>query len=86
MTDDEVPFCQVEPVFFTTRDADIHHRKWKYMNAAFSPRMVQDLETYMDPNIRLLVGHFEAFAAKSGVVDFPKWGMAGVTLRYHKTS
>ena len=48
--------------------------------------MVQDLETYMDPNIRLLVGHFEAFAAKSGVVDFPKWGMAGVTLRYHKTS
>jgi benzoate 4-monooxygenase len=77
VTNDVVPFHQVEPVLFNTRDAEIHTRKWKYMHAAFSRRNLLDFEVYMDPNIRLLVRHLQTCATKSEALNFHKWGKKG---------
>jgi benzoate 4-monooxygenase len=55
-------------------DADVHNRKWKLMNAAFSPRNLMDFEGYMDPHIALLVKRFQNYALKSEGFDFQPWG------------
>jgi hypothetical protein len=45
------------------------------MNAAFSPRYVQDFEVYMDPNIVLLVkALLPCTDKKSEGFDFHRWG------------
>jgi benzoate 4-monooxygenase len=69
-----LPFHQVEPVLFNTRDANIHNRKWRFMNGAFSRKNLQDFEVYMDPNIVLLVKALEKFALESKACDFVIWG------------
>ncbi|KAK5072435.1 hypothetical protein LTR51_005071 [Lithohypha guttulata] len=41
-------FVQVKPVVFNTRDTEVHQRKRKYMNPAFSARALSAFEPYMD--------------------------------------
>ncbi|KAE9365924.1 cytochrome P450 [Stipitochalara longipes BDJ] len=66
-------FHQVEPVLFNTRDAEVHNRKWKLMNAAFSPRNLNEFEVYMDPHITSLVKRFQSYAIKAETFDFQRW-------------
>jgi benzoate 4-monooxygenase len=61
-------------VLFNTRDPEIHNRKWKLINAAFSPRHISDFEKYMDPHITALVKTFRIFALASESFDFQPWG------------
>ena len=49
-----LPFFQVEPVVFNTRDVRIHQRKRKILNPAFSPKNLQDFEPHMSINIQKL--------------------------------
>lgn len=69
-----LPFHQVEPVLFNTLDADVHNRKWKLMNAAFSPKNVLEFERFMDPHITGLVKTFQQHAVKNEAFDFQPWG------------
>ncbi len=80
ITDSIAPFYQVEPVLFNTRDPEIHHRKWKLMNAAFSPRILSEFEVYMQPHITSLVKRFQKYAEKSEVFDFQPWGKKKLPL------
>ena len=73
-TDICIPFYQVEPVLFNTRDTAIHSRKWKLINGAFSPRHLADFEVYMDPHITSLVQRFQSYAAETSTFDFQPWG------------
>jgi benzoate 4-monooxygenase len=50
-----LPFHQVEPVLFNTRDRKIHQRKKKIMSPAFSARGLQDFEPHMSRDIRKLI-------------------------------
>ncbi|KAH7304635.1 cytochrome P450, partial [Rhexocercosporidium sp. MPI-PUGE-AT-0058] len=43
------------PVLFNTRNVQIHQRKRKYINPAFSARNLQDFVEYMNPSISRIV-------------------------------
>lgn len=67
-------------MLFNTRDPAIHNRKWKLMNAAFSPRNLADFEVYMHPHITSLVKRFQKYAVGSEVFDFQPWGKKKLLL------
>lgn len=51
----DIPFHQVEPVLFNTRDQRIHQRKKKYLSPAFSAKNLQEYEPYMTGTIGKLM-------------------------------
>jgi benzoate 4-monooxygenase len=68
-----IPFYLVEPTLFNTRNADIHQRKWKYMNVAFSPKNLKDFEQHMNPSIVQLSQFLYRCVAESSSLDFCRW-------------
>jgi benzoate 4-monooxygenase len=67
-----LPFHQVEPVLFNTRNVQIHQRKKKIMNPAFSARNLRDFEPHMSENIRKLMNCIrrQLDSSKSTKLDF----------------
>lgn len=53
-----LPFHQVEPVLFNTRDTQTHQRKKKYLSAAFSTKNLAEYEPYMSEQIAKLIRCF----------------------------
>ncbi|OGM40378.1 hypothetical protein ABOM_010596 [Aspergillus bombycis] len=50
-----LPFHQVEPVLFNTRNPQVHQRKKKIVSPAFSAKRLQDFEPYMMKNMQKLI-------------------------------
>ncbi|KAG2419533.1 hypothetical protein HFD88_004329 [Aspergillus terreus] len=67
-------FVQVKPGVFNTRQADVHQRKRKYMNPAFSARALRDFEPYMDQELRAWKSQFlNMTRSANAIVDFSIW-------------
>ena len=64
--DPGLPFHQVEPVLFNTRDPKIHQRKKKIVSPAFSARGLQDFEPHMSRDIRKLMDLIDERVQTSG--------------------
>lgn len=71
----DIPFHQVEPVLFNTRDEKVHQRKKKYLSPAFSAMNLGEYEPHMTEQIGKLMRCFERLVQKSepAVLDFNEY-------------
>lgn len=69
-----IPFHQVRPVIFNTRDTQVHQRKRKYLNPAFSAQNLSQFEKYMVEDIlRLKFCCDRKISVAEGKLDFCRY-------------
>ncbi|OQE11322.1 hypothetical protein PENFLA_c072G04756 [Penicillium flavigenum] len=67
-------FVQVKPGLFNTREVEVHQRKRKFLNPAFSARALREFEPHMDEEIRLWKSRMlDMTTGTSAKVDFSIW-------------
>lgn len=68
-------FLQVRPVVFTARDVDVHQRKRKYVNPAFSARALREFEPMMTAEVQVWKKRLLGFVEGQGQaeIDFVTW-------------
>jgi benzoate 4-monooxygenase len=67
-------FVQVKPGVFNTREVEVHQRKRKFLNPAFSARALREFEPHMDEEIRLWKSRMlDMTTDTSAKVDFSIW-------------